>query len=166
MPHLLRSTTSLNGPYPRPLEVVTLIPGRRNTGGPPEVRSDPDLEPLRRQVSAIIDAILSDTSPEEAQVREKLRWHVANNPGQPEKALLNHCCLCPWSRKPASWRPVQRRRQRLMVACRTTSPQDCWARSATEARISDGGRDRSSGNSTMSMSVLRIRRSLISPAPG
>jgi len=49
-----------------------------------------DLEPLRRQVSAIIDAILSETKPEEAPVREQLRWHVANNPGQPEKALLNH----------------------------------------------------------------------------
>ena len=30
------------------------------------------------------------TKPEEAEVREKLRWHVANNPGQPEKALLEH----------------------------------------------------------------------------
>jgi hypothetical protein len=45
---------------------------------------------LRRQVSSIIDAILSDTKPEDAQVRERLRRHVANNPGQPEKALLNH----------------------------------------------------------------------------
>jgi len=68
-------------------------PGSR----PPEYRRcnaadrvDPDLGPLRRQVSAIIDAILSDTKPEEAQVREKLRWHLANNPGQPEKALLHH----------------------------------------------------------------------------
>jgi hypothetical protein len=41
-------------------------------------------------VSAIIDAILSDSRPEEAPVREKLRWHLANCPGQPEKALLNH----------------------------------------------------------------------------
>ncbi|MET3809340.1 hypothetical protein [Arthrobacter sp. UYEF3] len=49
-----------------------------------------DLEPLRRQVSAIIDAILLDTKPDEAAVREQLRWHVANHPGQPEKALLNH----------------------------------------------------------------------------
>ncbi|QDY91623.1 hypothetical protein E7Y32_01950 [Arthrobacter sp. UKPF54-2] len=48
------------------------------------------MEPLRRQVSAIIDAILSETKPEEALVREQLRRHVANNPGQPEKALLNH----------------------------------------------------------------------------
>ena len=86
MPHLLRSTTSprtaswpsKSSPGFRPQEY------RRS----PEV--DPDLEPLRRQVSAIIDAILSDTRPEEAHVREKLRWHLANCPGQPEKALLNH----------------------------------------------------------------------------
>jgi hypothetical protein len=49
-----------------------------------------DLRPLRSQVSAIIDAILSETTPEEAPVREQLRRHVANNPGEPEKALLNH----------------------------------------------------------------------------
>ncbi|MCX6497650.1 MAG: hypothetical protein NTU93_02470 [Arthrobacter sp.] len=49
-----------------------------------------DLEPLRRQVSAIIDAILLDTKPDEAAVREQLRWHVANHPGRPEKALLDH----------------------------------------------------------------------------
>lgn len=86
MPHLLRSTTSLrtvtrpskSSPDYRPQEF------RRS----PEV--DEELEPLRLQVSAIIDAILSDTRPEEAQVREQLRWHLANCPGQPEKALLNH----------------------------------------------------------------------------
>ncbi len=49
-----------------------------------------DLEPLRRQVSAIIDEILADTSPEDADVREKLRWHVDTNPGRPEQALLAH----------------------------------------------------------------------------
>ena len=48
---------------------------------------------------------------------------------------------------------------------RTTSPQDCRASSRIEARMSDGGWLRSSGNSTMSMSVFRIRRSLISPFP-
>ena len=86
MPHLLRSTTS-----PR----TTTRPSKSSRDfRPREYRQspeiDPDVEPLRRQVSAIIDAILSDTKPEEAQVREKLRWHVANNPGQPEKALLSH----------------------------------------------------------------------------
>jgi hypothetical protein len=86
MPHLLRSTTS-----PR----TTARPSKSSPDfRPQEYRHspeiDPDLEPLRRQVSAIIDAILADTKPEEAHVREKLRWHVANNPGQPEKALLSH----------------------------------------------------------------------------
>ena len=52
--------------------------------------ADPDLEPLRRQATSIIDEVLADTNPEDAPVREKLRWHVANNPGQPEKALLDH----------------------------------------------------------------------------
>ena len=86
MPHLLRSTTS---------PMTTARPSKSSPDfRPQEYRHspeiDPDLEPLRRQVSAIIDAILSDTKPEEALVREKLRWHLANNPGQPEKALLNH----------------------------------------------------------------------------
>lgn len=93
MPHLFGSATS---PANRPSKSS---PGSR----PPEHRRsraagwadqanhvDPDLGPLRRQVSAIIDAILSGTKPDEAQVRERLRWHVANNPGQPEKALLGH----------------------------------------------------------------------------
>ena len=93
MPHLHWSTTS---PATRPSKSS---PGSR----PPEHRRsttavhadhadhvDPDLGPLRRQVSAIIDAILSDPKPDEAQVRERLRRHVANNPGQPEKALLGH----------------------------------------------------------------------------
>ena len=52
--------------------------------------ADPDLEPLRRQSTSIIDEVLAATNPEEAEARDKLRWHVANNPGQPEKALLDH----------------------------------------------------------------------------
>lgn len=52
--------------------------------------ADPDLEPLRRQAMSIISEVLADTNPDEADVREKLRWHVTNNPGKPEKALLDH----------------------------------------------------------------------------
>ena len=86
MPHLLRSTTS-----PR----IPTGPSRTSPDRRPQERAwstevNHDLEPLRRQVSAIIDAILSDTKPEEAHVREKLRQHINNNPGQPEKALLCH----------------------------------------------------------------------------
>ncbi|MDP9983484.1 hypothetical protein J2W14_002905 [Pseudarthrobacter oxydans] len=90
MPHLLRSTTSpatrpsKSSPESRPPE------HRRSPEADRAHHIDPDLGPLRRQVSAIIDAILSDTTPDEAQVRERLSWHVANNPGQPEKALLGH----------------------------------------------------------------------------
>jgi hypothetical protein len=51
---------------------------------------EPDLALLRQQVSAIIDAILTVDSPDEAELRAALRQHVARNPGRPEKALLGH----------------------------------------------------------------------------
>ena len=51
---------------------------------------EPDLELLRQQVSAIIETILNANSPDEAELREALRRHVARNPGRPEKALLGH----------------------------------------------------------------------------
>ncbi len=90
MPHLLRSTTSPEN-YNSAVKVIPRFPAAGVPAVPRGRRTvDPISEPLRRQVSSIIDAILSDTKPEEAQVREKLRWHVANNPGQPEKALLSH----------------------------------------------------------------------------
>ena len=86
MPHLLRSAASLR--------TVTRPSKSSPDSRPQEYRRslevEEDLEPLRRQVTAIIDAILSDTRPQEARVREKLQWHLANNPGQPEKALLDH----------------------------------------------------------------------------
>jgi len=72
MPHLLLSTETRT----------------RHAARSPEAHED--LAPLRRQVSAIIEAILTETRPDEALVREQLRWHVANNPGEPEKALLSH----------------------------------------------------------------------------
>ncbi|MGY2743553.1 hypothetical protein ACQCSU_16035 [Pseudarthrobacter sp. O4] len=86
MPHLLTSNELPGTDAPRsvPSSPTRLEDYRRAH----EV--DPDLEPLRRQVSTIIDAILADNTPEEAEVREKLRWHVARNPGRPEKALMGH----------------------------------------------------------------------------
>ena len=75
MPHLLRSTTAHDV--------------RQAQVGSPSPEVDHDPEPLRVQVSAILDAILADTKAE-AHVRERLHRHVANNPGQPEKALLKH----------------------------------------------------------------------------
>jgi hypothetical protein len=86
MPHLLMSNGSLEA-APGPAMSYS-DPGMQHFQRSREV--DPDLEPLRRQVSDIIAAILADTKPEEAEVREHLRSHVAENPGQPEKALLNH----------------------------------------------------------------------------
>ena len=85
MPHLLRSTT--------PFRTTTRLSKSSPESLAQDHRRSPDaddLGALRQQVSAILDAILSDTKPEEAQVREDLRRHVANNPGQPEKALLSH----------------------------------------------------------------------------
>lgn len=52
--------------------------------------AEQDLSPLRLQVTEIIDAILAETGPEEADVREQLRRLVASHPGCPEKALLKH----------------------------------------------------------------------------
>jgi hypothetical protein len=46
--------------------------------------------PLQLQAMEIIDEILSSAVPGEAGVRESLRRHVADYPGQPEKALLLH----------------------------------------------------------------------------
>ncbi|HSN35232.1 MAG TPA: hypothetical protein VLT34_02680 [Arthrobacter sp.] len=86
MPHLLRSTT--------PLSTTTRLSKSSHDFRPQDCTRSPELDhdlgPLRLQVSQILDAILSDTKPEDAHVREKLRWHIANNPGQPEKALLGH----------------------------------------------------------------------------
>ncbi|AXJ11816.1 hypothetical protein CFN17_11290 [Arthrobacter sp. PM3] len=48
------------------------------------------MEPLRRQSISIIEEVLAGVDPGEADVREQLKWHVANNPGRPEKALLEH----------------------------------------------------------------------------
>ncbi|MCB5273950.1 hypothetical protein BJG92_01476 [Arthrobacter sp. SO5] len=86
MPYLLMSNESLKG---------TTWPAKSHSNSriqehQPFPGVDPDLEPLRRQVADIIDAVLADTKPEEAEVREKIRWHIAANPGRPEKALLSH----------------------------------------------------------------------------
>ena len=51
---------------------------------------DPELGPLRRQVMAIISSVLEDDSPETAVARTRLRALLAQHPGCPEKALLEH----------------------------------------------------------------------------
>lgn len=45
---------------------------------------------LRGQVVGIILDILSDSSPVRPEIREGLLKHLADNPGHPEKALLDH----------------------------------------------------------------------------
>jgi hypothetical protein len=96
MPHLLMSndepdTAAPADSSPTVLQFPRLGHARHRTIRPRQFRgADPDLEPLRRQATSIIDDVLADTNPEDEHVREKLRWHVANNPGQPEKALLDH----------------------------------------------------------------------------
>jgi len=99
MPHLLMSNDepeTVAAPAessPTVLQFRRLSPTAHRAVRPRPFRGadqDPDLEPLRRQSTSIIDEVLAGTEPEEAEAREKLRWHVANNPGQPEKALLEH----------------------------------------------------------------------------
>ncbi len=53
-------------------------------------RAEQDLGPLRRQVTSIIEEILAENGPASEPVRERLRLHVARNPGAPERALLKH----------------------------------------------------------------------------
>lgn len=86
MPHSLLSNESMTAGTLRvvPSSPTLLQDYRRSQ----EV--DPDLEPLRQQVASIIDAILSDNAPDDAEARERLRRHIARNPGRPEKALLGH----------------------------------------------------------------------------
>jgi hypothetical protein len=45
---------------------------------------------VREQAYEIIDAVLAGTDPEGAEVRERLREHVAAHPGNPEAALHEH----------------------------------------------------------------------------
>jgi uncharacterized protein (DUF2342 family) len=99
MPHLLKSNElSSSTPSPLPSTDAQVLEFRRprrkeRTSSQTSQQlgeAEQDLSPLRGQVTEIIDAILAETGPEEAEVREKLRRHVANHPGRPEKALLKH----------------------------------------------------------------------------
>jgi hypothetical protein len=45
---------------------------------------------ITAQARDIIETILSDTDPGLADIRRRLRRHVANHPGSPSKALLAH----------------------------------------------------------------------------
>lgn len=101
MPHLLMSNQPLDSGMPpsEPSSESKVLefrrPGDSNSREvPAKTRGvQHDLEPLRRQVTTIIDEILAETGRAEAEVRERLRRHVAENPGQPEKALLKHLLM-------------------------------------------------------------------------
>ena len=55
------------------------------------VHEDPSgVLPIQLQAREIIDDILSSPVADEADIRASLRRHVADHPGQPEKALLIH----------------------------------------------------------------------------
>ncbi|MCB5275266.1 putative signaling protein [Arthrobacter sp. SO5] len=57
----------------------------------PAAGNQPGTTPgIRRQAAEIIDAVLSQTAPENAPVRDQLREHHAANPGRPEVALAEH----------------------------------------------------------------------------
>jgi hypothetical protein len=45
---------------------------------------------LRRQIVDIILDVLSDAEPVPPEVRERMLQHLAENPGHPERALLDH----------------------------------------------------------------------------
>jgi len=59
---------------------------RRERTSPTEAGSTP----IGRQSREIIETILADPDPELAEVRQRLRKHVAAHPGFPEQALLGH----------------------------------------------------------------------------
>ena len=52
--------------------------------------ADQELVLLQQQAQEIIDEILSGTASCEAEVRRQLEFHVLNNPGNPQRALLLH----------------------------------------------------------------------------
>lgn len=45
---------------------------------------------LRRQIVDIILDVLSETEPVRPEVRARMLQHLAENPGHPERALLDH----------------------------------------------------------------------------
>ena len=99
MPHLLKSNELSSSTPPSIPSADAQVLEFRRPGGKERTRStafpqlreaEQDLGPLRGQVIDIIDSILAETGPDEAEVRENLRRHVAIHPGRPEKALLKH----------------------------------------------------------------------------
>ncbi len=108
MPHLMSPSDELIAAPPSsagPDFTATVLPFRHretsvSDAEAPDTRTalrrvEQDLEPLRRQVSSIIDEILAENGPAEEHVRASLRLHIARNPGEPERALLKHLLSAP-----------------------------------------------------------------------
>ena len=61
-----------------------------NSRAPVSITEEVALLELQLQALEIIDDILSNAEDCDADARESLMWHVAHNPGQPQRALLMH----------------------------------------------------------------------------
>ncbi|MDQ0866540.1 EAL domain-containing protein [Arthrobacter globiformis] len=64
--------------------------GLPGTGLPGAGGAGDEVPLVREQAYEIIEAVLAGTDPEGAEVRERLREHVAAHPGNPEAALHEH----------------------------------------------------------------------------
>lgn len=64
---------------------------------------------VREQAYEIIEAVLAGTDPEGAEVRERLREHVAAHPGSPEAALHEHLVFTRSLARQANNRPLNKR---------------------------------------------------------
>ena len=102
---------------------------------------------VRAQAREIIEAVLAGTDPEGAEVRERLREHVAAHPGHPEAALHEHLIFSRSLARRASGRTKRDKRDasvrpdgdRMDVAARDRAP-DVAARdrAAIEAVLHGG----------------------------
>lgn len=63
---------------------------RGDSGAPVSITEEVALLELQLQALEIIDDVLSGNDGCDAAARESLMWHVAHNPGQPQRALLLH----------------------------------------------------------------------------
>lgn len=74
-------------------------------GWPEDGGPGADVPLVREQAYEIIDAVLAGTDPEGAEVRDRLREHVAAHPGNPEAALHEHLVFTRSLARQATTRP-------------------------------------------------------------
>lgn len=125
MPHLMIPNEALDAPRPSAVEAdftAKILPFRHREATKRHLeptasrdllhrteqlrleqnRVEQDLEPLRRQVTLIIEEILAEDGLASEPVRERLRFHVERNPGAPERALLKHLLSAPMTESPSA----------------------------------------------------------------